>query len=67
MRLHGVPEPYEKLKKLTRGQGMTRESIRGFIDSLDIPPTDRERLAALTPADYTGNAEDMARAITRYT
>ncbi len=66
MRLHGVPEPYEKLKKLTRGQGMTENSIREFIKTLDIPADDRERLLQLTPASYTGNAEAMARAITRY-
>ncbi|QOC21154.1 adenylosuccinate lyase [Wenzhouxiangella sp. AB-CW3] len=66
MRLHGIPEPYEKLKALTRGQGIDRERIREFIAGLDLPEADRERLLALTPADYTGNAADMARAITRH-
>jgi len=66
MRLHGVPEPYEKLKALTRGHGIDRESIRSFIQSLDIPAAERDRLLALSPADYTGNAADMARAIVRF-
>ncbi len=66
MRLHGVPEPYEKLKALTRGQGITRERLREFIQALEIPETDRKRLLELTPAGYTGNAAEMARAISRY-
>ena len=66
MRLHGVPEPYEKLKALTRGHGIDRDRIRRFIEALDIPPAERDRLLALTPADYTGNAAAMARAIVRY-
>jgi adenylosuccinate lyase len=66
MRLHGVPEAYEKLKALTRGQGITRERLKDFIEELEIPPTDRERLLAMTPASYIGNAAEMARAIQRY-
>ncbi len=67
MRLHGVPEPYEKLKALTRGRGIDRERIREFIRTLDIPEADRDRLLAMTPASYTGNAADMARDIVKYT
>ena len=67
MRLHGVPEPYEKLKALTRGQGIDRDRLLDFIAKLDIPAADRDRLLALTPADYTGNAAAMARAISRHT
>jgi hypothetical protein len=66
MRLHGVPEPYEKLKALTRGQGIDRERIRDFIESLDIPrPT--ATACWMTPASYIGNAADMARAIRKFT
>ncbi len=62
MRRYGVPEPYEKLKELTRGkQGMTRESLHTFIQTLAIPPEARERLLALTPAGYIGNAAAQAR------
>ena len=66
MRLHGVPEPYEKLKALTRGRGIDRERIREFIAGLDIPEADRARLLELDPSTYTGNAAGMARDIDRY-
>jgi len=66
MRLYRVPEPYEKLKTLTRGHGIGEDRIRAFIQSLEIPEAERDRLLALTPADYTGNAAEMARAISRY-
>jgi adenylosuccinate lyase len=63
MRRHGLPEPYEQLKALTRGQGITQASMRGFIESLDLPDDDRQRLLALTPGNYTGLAESLAREI----
>ena len=61
MRRHGIPEPYEKLKELTRGQAVTRGLLHDFIKSLEIPASDRDRLLALTPADYTGLAGKLAR------
>ncbi len=63
MRRFGVPEPYEKLKALTRGQAMTSEVLRQFIDSLDIPTEARELLKAMTPASYIGNAGQQATVI----
>jgi adenylosuccinate lyase len=66
MRLHGVPEPYEKLKKLTRGHGIDQDTLRAFIEDLEIPEPDRQRLLEMTPGSYTGNAAAMARAISRY-
>ena len=63
MRRHGVEKPYEKLKELTRGQAMTRETLQAFIAGLDIPPEAKAALLALTPASYTGNAAAQARAI----
>ena len=56
MRRYGVPEPYEKLKALTRGRAVTRELLEDFIDTLDIPAEARDRLRALTPATYVGIA-----------
>jgi adenylosuccinate lyase len=63
MRRYGVPSPYETLKALTRGKIITRESITGIIDGLEIPDAEKVRLKALTPATYTGNASDQARRI----
>ena len=66
MRLHGLPEPYEQLKALTRGRGIDQQSLRQFIEELDLPDDSKARLGTLTPASYTGNAEQMARSIARY-
>ncbi len=63
MRRHGLPNPYEQLKALTRGQGITADSMRGFIAGLDLPPEPKQRLLAMTPATYTGLAERLAREI----
>jgi adenylosuccinate lyase len=64
MRRYGVPEPYEKLKELTRGQGgIARDSLQGFIRALAIPEEAKQHLLALTPATYIGNAAAQAAAI----
>ena len=63
MRRHGLPEPYEQLKAFTRGQPMTRELMRGFIDGLALPPAEKQRLLAMTPATYTGAAAALARRV----
>jgi adenylosuccinate lyase len=63
MRRHGLPEPYEQLKSLTRGQGITRDSLRAFIEGLDLPADAKSRLLELTPASYTGLAEMLARGV----
>ncbi len=63
MRRYGVEEPYEKLKALTRGKGIDAESLRDFIETLDIPAHAKERLAALAPERYIGNAVDQAKSI----
>lgn len=60
MRKWGKPNPYERLKELTRGKKTGREEMRAFIEGLDIPGEDKERLLALTPAAYTGLAADLA-------
>jgi len=63
MRRYGLPEPYEQLKALTRGQGMTEATMRAFINGLDLPADAKQRLLALTPATYTGLASELARDI----
>jgi adenylosuccinate lyase len=61
MRRHGLPQPYEQLKALTRGQGMTETTMRAFIAGLALPDADRQRLLDLSPARYVGLAEQLAR------
>ncbi|MGN2244271.1 adenylosuccinate lyase [Frateuria sp. GZRR33] len=61
MRRYGLPEPYEQLKALTRGQGITRESMRTFIEGLALPAEAKQRLLELTPGGYVGLAEGLAR------
>ena len=64
MRRYNVEKPYEKLKALTRGQAMTREMMVNFVNGDElaaVPETERQRLADLTPATYTGNAAQQAK------
>ena len=61
MRRYGVPKPYEQLKALTRGKGITPETLRDFIAQLDIPADAKNVLMELTPATYLGKAPELAR------
>ncbi len=63
MRRHGLPNPYEQLKELTRGQGISAESMRAFIQGLDLRADAKARLLALTPATYTGLAASLAKKV----
>ena len=63
MRRYGLPQPYEQLKKFTRGEAMTRELMQGFIMKLEIPEAEKQRLLAMTPGNYTGKAAELARRI----
>jgi adenylosuccinate lyase len=64
MRRHGVDQPYERLKALTRGQsGMTRETLHAFVDGLPLPDEAKKALKALTPATYVGLAAELAKRV----
>jgi len=64
MRRYGVANPYEQLKELTRGKGgINRATLHSFIDGLAIPDVEKTRLKQMTPASYTGKAEELARRI----
>jgi adenylosuccinate lyase len=63
MRRFGLPQPYEQLKKFTRGAAMTRELMQGFIAGLDIPQSEKDRLLAMTPGSYTGKAAELAKRV----
>ncbi len=56
LRKVGYEKPYEKLKELTRGEKMNKESIRKFIQNLDIPKEEKKKLMKLTPQNYIGLA-----------
>ena len=61
MRRYALENPYEQLKALTRGKGITAESLKEFITGLDIPEEAKTRLMNITPADYIGNAAIMGK------
>ncbi|HXH73104.1 MAG TPA: adenylosuccinate lyase [Mariprofundaceae bacterium] len=63
MRRYGLENPYEQMKALTRGKGITPEALREFVNGLSIPDDAKQRLLAMTPASYTGNAERQAKDI----
>ncbi len=63
MRRYGVPQPYEKLKDLTRGKTVTKELLHEFVQSLEIPDDAKKRLLDLTPAAYTGLASTLAKSV----
>ena len=61
MRRHGIANPYEQLKELTRGKAITREALHAFVRGLAIPTEERERLLVMTPRSYVGKAAELAR------
>ncbi|WP_150048160.1 adenylosuccinate lyase [Methylomonas rhizoryzae] len=64
MRRYGIEKPYEKLKELTRGQRVTGDGMRAFVEKLQIPEPAKAELMTLTPHSYTGYAAELARKIT---
>jgi adenylosuccinate lyase len=64
MRRYNVAGAYEQLKELTRGKGINRDTLHAFIKGLQgIPEAEKQRLLALTPANYIGKAVALARRI----
>jgi adenylosuccinate lyase len=63
MRRHGVPDAYDKLKAISRGKRLQRGELAEFVKSLPIPPEEKKRLLALTPAKYTGLAAELAKRV----
>lgn len=63
MRRYGAENPYEKLKELTRGQQVSAEVLRDFIDSLDVPETAKHAMRELSPHNYIGLAAQLAKRI----
>jgi adenylosuccinate lyase len=63
MRRYGIENPYEQLKELTRGKGITQEGLQQFIAGLAIPQQAKDQLLEMTPANYIGRAAELARKI----
>ncbi|XYJ10270.1 adenylosuccinate lyase [Telluria sp. B2] len=63
MRRYGIENPYEQLKELTRGKGITREALQEFIGKLAVPQEAKDLLLQMTPSNYTGLAAQLAKAI----
>ncbi len=63
MRRYGIENPYEQLKELTRGKGISKEALRDFINNLAIPQDAKDLLLAMSPGSYTGIAAELARKI----
>ncbi|MGF1645736.1 MAG: adenylosuccinate lyase [Kineosporiaceae bacterium] len=59
MRLYGLPQPYERLKELTRGRRVDAATLREFVSGLELPADARRRLLDLTPHSYTGLADAL--------
>jgi len=64
MRKYRLDNPYEQMKAMTRGSGITAEKLHVFIESLAISADDKQRLLELTPARYTGSAAQQVKGIT---
>ncbi|CAN5194257.1 adenylosuccinate lyase [soil metagenome] len=63
MRRYGIENPYEQLKELTRGKGISRDALREFVTQLQIPQAAKDQLLAMTPANYLGRAVQLAQDI----
>lgn len=63
MRRYGLPQPYEQLKALTRGKGITEAALREFVSGLALPDEPKARLLAMTPRSYIGLAAGLAREV----
>ncbi|MFN8770997.1 MAG: adenylosuccinate lyase [Neisseriaceae bacterium] len=59
MRKAGIDNAYEKLKELTRGKKIDADSIKKFIDTLDLPQLEKDKLFNLTPHTYIGLASQL--------
>jgi adenylosuccinate lyase len=63
MRRFGIENPYEQLKELTRGKAISKEALREFVTTLAIPQEAKDQLLLLTPANYLGDAVQLAHDI----
>lgn len=63
MRRFNLEQPYEKLKSFTRGKHIDKQTLHAFIETLPLPDSIKKQLLNLTPSNYTGYAEELAKRI----
>ena len=63
MRRYGIENPYEQLKELTRGKGISKAALQEFVNGLAIPESAKATLLAMTPSNYIGTAAALAKKI----
>ncbi|MDI9330647.1 MAG: adenylosuccinate lyase [Alphaproteobacteria bacterium] len=63
MRRYGVQGAYEQLKAVTRGKTVSAADLQALIQGLEIPVDAKQRLLELSPANYTGMAQQLARRV----
>ena len=61
MRYEGIPDAYEQLKSLSRGNKLSEKTYKEFVMSLDISDESKDKLSKLTPHTYTGIASNLAK------
>lgn len=66
MRRYGIPEPYEKLKELTRGKAVDQQTLLAFVSTLNLPDSAKKQLAELTAQTYLGKAVELAQSIAQF-
>jgi len=61
IRKNNIPNGYELMKKLSRGKDLNRSDLINFIENMDVPQDEKQRLLELTPLSYIGYAEKLSR------
>ena len=61
IRKNNIPNGYELMKKLSRGKDLNRSDLMNFIEKMDIPQDEKQRLLELTPLSYIGYAEKLSK------
>ena len=54
LRREGYPNPYEIIKKYTRGQKVTQDTIKQIIEELEVSQEIKDELHRITPFNFIG-------------
>ena len=61
IRKNNIPNGYELMKEISRGKNITQDDLLKFINNMDVPTEEKERLLELTPSSYTGYASKLSK------